>query len=65
MMRDVTRILWVLMVLVLFLYLGNAAAEVVWTDQVTDAADDVEDDADNPIHGRPEADILSVTSSNN
>lgn len=61
MMRNVIWILWMVIMLGQFLFLGNVAAEVVWTDQVSDAVDDVEDYADNPISGRPEADILSVT----
>jgi hypothetical protein len=60
-MRNMIRILWAGLALGLFIFVGTVAAEVVWTDVVTDAADDVEDDADNPISGRPEADILSVT----
>lgn len=60
-MRNMIRILWIGLVLGLFIFVGTVAAEVVWTDEVTDAADDVEDDADNPLSGRPEADILSVT----
>lgn len=59
-MGRLERILWICLLFGMMALAGTVAAEVDWTDEVTDPAGDVEDTGGNVI-AFPAADILSVT----
>ncbi len=59
-MGYLDRILWICLLFGLLALAGTVAAEVDWTDEVTDPAGDVEDMGGN-ITAFPAADILSVS----
>lgn len=60
-MGNLRNLIWMVLMLGLLVVAGKVAADVDWTDDLTDPADDVNDDSANPISDRPEADILSVS----
>ena len=59
-MRNLRNLAWIMLMLGLLALAGHAAAEVDWTDEVTDEGGDVTDEAGNPAEF-PAADIRSVT----
>ncbi|MCK5253946.1 MAG: hypothetical protein KAQ96_13395, partial [Thermoplasmata archaeon] len=63
-MHNLAKILWIGLALCGLMFVGTVAAEVDWTDSVTDPLDDVED-TEGTVVDMPGADIVSVSISEN
>lgn len=59
-MHNLTKILWIGLALCGLMFVGSVAAEVEWTDHVTDPLGDVED-TEGTVINMPGADIVAVS----